>query len=163
MTEQHRRDDGEIFRDVVGDAEGGERAAGDEELFADLDDFDELRRVRIEIDHVARFLRGLRAGVHGDADIGLRKRGRVIGAVAGHGDEVAGFLFLADERELVFRRGLGEEVIDAGFLRDGRGGQRIVAGDHDGADAHGAETLEAIREAAFDDVLEMDRAEHLLI
>ena len=63
-------------------------------------------------------------------------------------------LLLADERELVFGRGLGEEVIDARFLGDGGGGERVVAGDHDGADAHRAETLEAFRDAAFDDVLE---------
>ena len=28
-------------------------------------------------------------GVHGDRDVGLRERGRVVGAVAGHGDELA--------------------------------------------------------------------------
>ena len=43
----------------------------------------------IEIDHVAGFARGLRAGVHGHAHIGLRQRGRVVRAVAGHGDELA--------------------------------------------------------------------------
>ena len=80
--EQHRRNDGEIFRDVVRDAEGGERAAGDEKLLPDLDDLDQLRRIRIEIDHVAGFLGGLRAGVHRHADIGLRERRRVVRSVA---------------------------------------------------------------------------------
>ena len=86
------------------------------QLLADLDDLDELGRVRVEIDHVARFLGGLRAGVHRHADIGLGERGRVVGAVAGHRDEVARLLLLADECELVLRRGLGEEVIDARLL-----------------------------------------------
>src|ERR1039458_9549856 len=35
-----RRDDGKIFRHVVGDAERGERAARDEQLLPDFDDFD---------------------------------------------------------------------------------------------------------------------------
>jgi hypothetical protein len=68
---QHRGDDGEVFGDVVGDAEGGERTARHEELFADLDDLDELGGIAVEIDHVAGLAGGLGAGVHGDADIGL--------------------------------------------------------------------------------------------
>ena len=71
--------------------------------------------IGIEIDHVAGFFRGLGAGVHGDADVGLSERGRVVGAVAGHGDEFAAGLFAADQGEFVFGRGLGEEIIDAGF------------------------------------------------
>ena len=64
-------------------------APGDEELLADLDDVDELRRVRVEVDHVPGLLGRLGAGVHRDADVGLRERRRVVGAVAGHGDEAA--------------------------------------------------------------------------
>ena len=43
---EHRRDDGEILRDVVGDGEGGQRAAGHQQLLADLHDLDELGRDR---------------------------------------------------------------------------------------------------------------------
>ncbi len=86
---KHRGDDGEIFRDVVGDGKGGECAAGHQQLLADLDDLDELGRVGVEVDHVARFFRGLGAGVHGHADIGLGERGSVIGTVAGHRDQLA--------------------------------------------------------------------------
>ena len=142
---------------------GRERAARNQELFSDFDDLDQLRRVRIEIDHVARFFCGLRAGVHRDADIGLRERGRVVRAVAGHRHEMTTFLFSANQRQLLLRRSFGEEVIDAGFFRDRRGGPRIVTRDHDGANAHGAETLETIRESAFDDVLKVNRAEHFLV
>src|SRR6478735_3804191 len=42
---EHRGDDRKVFRDVVGDRERGQRAAGDEQLLADLDDLDELGRV----------------------------------------------------------------------------------------------------------------------
>ena len=87
--DEDRRDDGEIFRDVVGDRESGQRAARHQQLFADLDHLDQLGRVGIEIDHVAGFARGLRAGLHGDADIGLGKRRRIVGAVAAHGDQPA--------------------------------------------------------------------------
>ena len=65
----------------------------------------------------------MRARVHGDTDVGLRQRGRVVGAVAAHGDELALSLFVADELELVLGRGLGEEVIDPSFRRNS-GGRR---------------------------------------
>ena len=160
-ADEHRRDDGEILGDVVRDAEGRERAAGDEELLADLDDLEQLRGVGIEVDHVAGLLGGLRAGVHGDADVGLGEGGRVVGPVAGHGDEVAGSLLLADAGELHLGRRLGEEIIHPGLGGDGGGGQGVVASDHDGADAHGAELGEALLDAALDDVLEKDDAERL--
>ena len=56
----------------------------------------QLGRIAVEVDHVAGFARGLRAGVHRHADIGLRKRGRVVRAIAGHGDEMAVGLFLGE-------------------------------------------------------------------
>jgi hypothetical protein len=71
-------------------------------------------------------------------------------------------LLLLQQRQLVFGRGLGEEIIHAGFLGDGGGGQRVVAGDHHRLDAHGAEALEAIGQAALDDVLQIDHAQRLL-
>ncbi len=161
--EEHRRDDGEIFGHVVGDGEGGQRAAGHQELLADLDDLDELGGIGIEVDHVAGLARGLRAGVHGDADIGLSQGRRIVGAVAAHGDELALGLLGADELELLLRRRLGEEIVDAGLRRDGGRGHRVVAGDHDGADAHAAQLGEALADAALDDVLEMDDAEQLAV
>ena len=105
----------------------------------------------------------MRAGVHGDADIGLSQRRRVIGAVAAHGDELAFGLLGADQLELVLRRGLREKIVDAGFRGNRRRGHRIVAGDHDGADAHAPELGKALADAAFDDVLELDDAEQLAV
>ena len=70
------------------------------------DDLDELGRVAVEIDHVAGLARGLRAGLHGDADIGLGERRRVVGAVAAHGDQLALGLLLADQAQLVLGRRL---------------------------------------------------------
>ena len=157
--DEHRRDDGEVFRHVVGDREGGQRAARHQQLLADLDDLDQLGRVGVEVDHVAGLARRLRAGVHGDADVGLRQRGRVVGAVAAHRDQLALGLLVADELELVLRRRLREEIVDAGLRRDRGRGHGVVAGDHDGADAHAAQLGEALADAALDDVLEVDDAE----
>ena len=47
---------------------------------------------RVEVDHVAGLLGGRRAGVHRHADVGLGERGGVVGAVAGHRDELAALL-----------------------------------------------------------------------
>ena len=100
-----------------------------------------------------------RAGVHGDADIGLGQRRRVVGAVAAHGDQLALGLLVADQLELGLGRRLGEEVVDAGLGGDGGRGHRVVAGDHHRADAHAAQLGEALADAALDDVLEVDDAE----
>ena len=95
-------------------------------------DLDELGRIAVEVDHVAGFARGLRAGLHGDADVGLRKRRRVVGAVAAHGDQPALGLLRLDVGELVLWRRFGDEVVDACLGGDGRGGDRVVAGHHHG-------------------------------
>ena len=87
------------------------------------------------------------------------ERGRVVGAVAGHRDHRAADLLALDQRHLVFGRGLGEEVVDAGLGRDRRRGARVVAGDHDRADAHRAHLVEALAHALLHDVLEVDDAE----
>ena len=94
-------------------------------------------------------------------DVGLGQRRGVVGAVAGHGDEPAAGLLPADEVHLVLGRGLGEEVVDAGLGGDGLGGERVVAGDHHRADAHGPQLVEAVADALLDDVLEVDDAEDL--
>ena len=60
--------------------------------------------------------------------------------------------------QLRFRRGLGHEVVHARLGGDGGGGQRVVAGDHHGADAHLAQVGEAFLDAALDHVLELHDA-----
>ncbi len=156
---EHGRQDGEILGDVVGDGKRGQRAARHQQLLADRHHLDQLGRVAVQVHHVAGFLGGHGAGVHGQADIGLGQRGRVVGAVAGHGHQAAAGLLLLDQVHLVFGRGLRQEVVHAGFGGDGGGGQRVVAGDHDGADAHGAQLLEALAHAALDDVFQMHDAQ----
>jgi hypothetical protein len=70
---------------------------------------------------------------------------------------------LADELELGLGRRLGKEIVDARFGGDRRRRQRIVAGDHHGADAHPAQGREAVADAALDDVLEGDHAQQLAV
>ena len=159
---ERRRDDREVLGHVVGDAERGQRAAGHQQLLADLHDLDQLRRVGIEIDHVAGFFGGLRAAVHGHGHVGLGQGGGVVRAVAGHGDQPAAGLLLADQLELGFGRGLGQEVIDARFGGDRRGGERVVAGDHHRLDAHLPQFGKALLDATFDDVLEVNDAQRLV-
>ena len=113
---EHRRHDREIFRDVVSDRERGQRAAGHQQLLADGDDLDQLARIRIEIDHVAGFFRGLRAGIHRQADIRLSKRGRVVRPIAHHGDELSFALLLPQELEFGFRSRFGDEIVDSGLV-----------------------------------------------
>ncbi len=77
----------------------------------------QLGRIGIEIDHVAGFFGRLGAGVHRHADVGLRQRGRIVGAVTGHRHQLAFGLLFSDEPHLRFRRRFGEEIIDARFAR----------------------------------------------
>ena len=160
---EHRRQDREVLGDVVGDREGGQGAAGDQQLLADLDDLDQLRRIGVEVDHVARLARRLGAGVHRDADVGLGQGGGVVGAVAGHRDQAPVGLLLADQLQLSLRRRFGEEVVDARLLGDLRRGQLVVAGDHDRADAHRPQLVEAGLHPFLDHVLEVDHAQDPLV
>ncbi len=91
------------------------------QLLADLHDLDELGRVGIEVDHVPRQPGRHRSRVHRHAHIGVRQGRRVVGAIADHGDEPAAALLQTDQRELLFGRRLGEEVVDPGL--GGGGGQ----------------------------------------
>src|SRR5579863_3161519 len=70
------------------------------------------------------------------ADVGLGQCGSVVGAVAGHRDHATAGLLLLDQRHLRLRGRLREEVVDTCLLGDHRGRHPVVAGDHDGADAH---------------------------
>ena len=158
---EHGRDDREILGHVVGDRERGQGTAGHQQLLADRHDLDQLGRIAVEVDHVAGLAGGHGAGVHGHTDIGLGQSRGVVGAVAAHRHQLALGLLGLDQPELGLRRRLGQEVVDAGLGGDGGRGERIVAGDHHRADAHPAQLGEPLADAALDDVLEVDEAQHL--
>ena len=153
---EHGRDDGKVFGDVVGDTEGRQGTAGNEELLADLHHIQHLGRVGIQIHHIGSFLGGLRAAVHGDAHIGLGQGGSIVGAVAGHGDDLAGSLLGLDGADLVFGLAFGDEAVHAGFLGDGGCRQGVVTGAHDGLDADGPQAGKTFHQAGLDGVLEID-------
>ena len=72
---------------------------------------------------------------------GINPRGLIAGRAhspAGRRHQLPLCLLPLDQLHLVLRSSLGEEVIHSGFPRDGGRGKRVVAGDHDSADAHGA-------------------------
>ena len=119
----------------------------------------------VEQHHLGGLLRGLRPlPAHGDADVGLLQRRRVVDAVAGHGDDRARRLQRADDLQLVGRVGAGEDgrvaderhqlcfgrtvefgtdddpipVAQPELPGDGAGRHAMVTGDHLDRDAGGA-------------------------
>src|ERR1700719_485360 len=68
-SSKHRGNDREIFGHIVRDRKRSQGTARNQELLTNFHDFDQLRGVGIEVDHVSGFFRGLRSRVHGYADI----------------------------------------------------------------------------------------------
>ena len=61
---------------------------------------------------------------HGDSQVGLRQRGRVVDAVAHHGHALARRLAASStSATLLVGQHLGEHVLDAGLARDRFGGR----------------------------------------
>ncbi len=150
---QHCRDDCKELGNIISHTERCERTARHQELFSDLDHFDQLGRVRIQIDHIAGFFGRLRPCIHRDTDVRLGKGWGVIGAVAGHRHEMAKGLLAANESQFVLRLGFSQKVVHSGFPGNGFRSQPIVARDHDRADAHGAKPFKPVLKSAFDDIL----------
>jgi len=132
-------------------------------LFADGNNLNQFGGVGVEIDHVARLLGRLRAAAHGHAHVRLRERRGVVGAVPGHGHQFALGLLAPDQIHLVLGTSLGEKVINAGLAGNGGGGERVVARDHDSADAHGAELLKALAHTSLHNVFEVDDAQRVTV
>ncbi|MNV55418.1 hypothetical protein D3C71_1476480 [compost metagenome] len=122
--------------------------------------FNQLGRVRVQIDHVARLFGGLSARVHRHRHIGLRQRGRVVGAVTGHRYQTAFRLILANQRQLGFRRRFRQEVVYPGFGGDRGGGQWVITGDHHRFDTHFTQLGETLFNAALDDILQRYHAQY---
>ena len=129
-------------------------------MLADFDDFDQFRRIIVQVHHVAGFFGGLRTGVHGHTHVGLGQGGGVVGTVAHHGHQLAFGLFAADVVHFILRFGFGNEVVHAGHPGDVFGGQRVIAGDHHRFYAHPAQAVEALPNTWLDDVLQFDDALH---
>ncbi len=61
---------------------------------------------------------------------------------------------------LASRRRFGQEIVDARFGGNRGGGQRVIARDHDRLNPHVPQFGKALLHAAFDNVLELDHAQH---
>src|SRR5258706_9205173 len=157
---KHSRNDREILGHVVSDRKRRQRPTRNQELLADFHDFDQLRGVGIDVDHVSGFFRGLRAGVHGHSHVRLSEGRSVVCSVASHGHEFSLRLFPLDERHLVFRLGFGEEIVNPSLTEGWFGRQRVITGNHHGANAHSTKVIETLLHSSFDDICQSDRAQY---
>jgi hypothetical protein len=73
---------------------------------------------------------------------GLGQGGRVVDAVAGHGDDAALGREFFDDAVLVLRQDVGFDLLDAELAGDGFGGRLVVAGQHDDPDAVAPQLIE---------------------
>ena len=93
-------------------------------------------------------------------DVRLGERRGVVGAVAGHGHEVAvGLLARGCRRSCPRAWPAAMKSSTPASRAMVAAVQRVVAGDHDRPDAHPAELVEPLDEARLDGVLELDEAE----
>ncbi len=102
-AENDGREDDEAFAHVGGQGPDDELGEVVEDPAAFFDGGFDGGEVVVGEHHVRGFLGDLGAAeAHGDADVGLLQRGRVVDAVAGHGHDVVAGLEAFDEAELLF-------------------------------------------------------------
>lgn len=72
-------------------------------------------------------------------------------------------LKITNHCQLSFRRCFRKEVIHTGLGSNGRSSNRIVAGDHNGLDAHFPQICEFLLHTLLDNILQIDNAENLVV
>ena len=94
------------------------------------------------------------AGADREAEVGLRERGRVVHAVADHGDDVAVVLEAGRSRRLLRRAGHSAMTwsMPSG-ARDGARRQLVVAGEQDRVQAEPLERRHGLRRGRLQGVL----------
>ena len=139
--EQHEEDERYQLGDVAREDVGDETPDVVVDRAAFFDRVDDAREVVVGQDHVGRFFGDVRSrDAHGHTDVGHLQRGRVVHAVACHGDDVAHALEHLRDAHLVLGRDAGEEHVfcverDAEFVVGHV--VEIVAGDDAGMVARG--------------------------
>ena len=95
------------------------------------------------------------------ADVGAREGGRVVDAVARHGDDLPARLQLLDQGELAFRAHPAANRLrrKPELAADGLGGEPLIAGEHHGANARLAAARDGVLDARPHRVDEADQAE----
>ena len=169
LVEEHAHGDGEHDAEARGEEEEGGFADRRERHAALPHGFDDRREAVVGEHDVGGLARDVGArAAHRDADRGRLEGGSVVDAVARDGDRVAELLQCAHDAQLVGRRdarrdrggaqALAQGVVvevadldpcddaavdgDAEPVSDRRSGERVVAGDHDDAQARGAALLD---------------------
>ena len=119
-----------------------------------------LRRLFISTTSAAS-MRDVRARADGDAHVRAGERGRVVDAVADHGDLAA----LAAGARITLSLPSGSTPamtsIHARLRADGARGALVVAGEHDHLDAHIPQLADGLRAVRLDDVRHGDHAERV--
>jgi len=145
---EHRRDDGEVLGHVVGDAEGGQSAARDQELLADrtismslvgLESRSTMLPASLAAD-VPEFMATPTSLSREPARRWCRRRSWPPACPAA---------VLSGSAHLGFGRWPRQKVVDAGLFGDHGRGERVVAGDHHRADTHRPQLVEALANAAL--------------
>ena len=108
--------------------------------------------------HIRRVDGDVGARADGNAGIGGGEGGCIVDAVADHGDRPV-FLQLTDDGLLAAGQHACHDVVDARELADGRRRARVVARQHDDADAHAAQLADGLRTLRLDGVRHGDEAE----
>ena len=162
---QHKqgRNDGEVFGYVVSDRERSQRTASHQQLFTDFDNFDQLGRVIIEVDHVTGLFSCLRTTVHRYTHICLSQCRGIVRTIAHHGNQLTSSLFFLDVIHLVFGLSLRNKIIYAGFLCNIFGCQRVITGYHYRFYTHLAQTFETFYDTGFYDILQFYDTGYFLI
>ena len=110
--------------------------------------------------HDVRRLDGdVRTRADSDADVRTREGGRVVDAVADHGDLFATFLQPPDLALLVLRQHLGHHAIHTDLTANGLGGALVVTCEHDHFNAHVGKLGDRLRACGLDNVCHGDETE----
>lgn len=97
-------------------------------------------------------------GVHRNCHISLCKCGCVVRAVARHCHKVSFALKIAYHLKLAFGSCFGKKIIHARFCRNGGGGHRVIACNHNGFYAHFTKIRKLFLNALLDNVFQMNNA-----
>jgi hypothetical protein len=115
-------------------------------------------QISLHEDHFPARHRHVGAGPHGDADVGLGQRGRVVDAVARHRHATAFGLQPGDQGELVGGRDLAADFIQPQLRPDRFRRREPVARGHDDADALVAQRADCLGRGVLDGIGDRDQA-----
>ena len=107
---------------------------------------------------ISRIDGDIRARTNGDAGVGAGQCGRIVDAVADHGD-LARFLKLADDGFLAVRQNARDDLIDARLSADGVCGALVVASQHHDPDAHILQFADGAGTVLFDGISHSDHTQ----